>query len=240
VQCAADFANLGITQVPFSYRHDTVKSTEVGGKFRLFNGRAQINASAFHIEWDGVQFVVSLPLCAFSYIANAAKAYSDGAELQATGRLGPFTINGNLGYDNARYASTVRNLNGQILANKGDNLGVPDWTANVGVQYDTRVMDFPAYVRADYSYTGKYMRTTSAGSASYNPAVTPNFINGDETHIINARAGFYYKDLEVAAYVKNAGNSLEWINKNQGNGSYYFTGNTVIPRTVGVQLNYRF
>ena len=240
VQCAQDFANLGITQVPFSYQHDTVKSTEVGGKFRLFNGLAQINASAFHIEWDGVQFVVSLPLCAFSYIANAAKAYSDGAELQATGRLGPFTINGNLGYDNARYAATVRNLNGSILANKGDNLGIPDWTANLGVQYDTRVMDFPTYVRADYSYTGKYMRTTGPGSATFNAAVTPNFLNGDETHIINARAGFYYKDLEVAAYVKNAGNSLEWINKNQANGSYYYTGNTVIPRTVGVQLNYRF
>jgi hypothetical protein len=187
-----------------------------------------------------VQFVVSLPLCAFSYIANAATAYSDGGEVQATGRLGPFTINGNLAYDNARYAQTVRNLNGSILANKGDNLGVPDWTANLGVQYDTRVGEFPVYVRADYSYTGRYMRTTSKGSASFNAAVTPNFINGDETHIINARAGFYWKELEVAGYVKNAGNSLEWINKNQGNGNYYFTGNTVVPRTVGVQLNYRF
>ena len=240
VQCAVDFANLGISQVPFSYQHDTVKSTEVGGKFRLFDGQLQLNASAFHIEWDNVQFVVSLPQCAFSYIANAAKADSDGGELQANGRWGPFTINGNLGYDNARYAATVRNLNGSILANKGDNLGVPDWTASLGVQYDTRIMEFPTYVRADYSYTGNYMRTTGAGSASYNAAVTPNFINGDETHIINARAGFYYKDLEIAAYVKNAGNSMEWINKNQGAGAYYFTGNTVIPRTVGVQMNYRF
>jgi outer membrane receptor protein involved in Fe transport len=240
VQCAADFANLGITQVPFSYQHDTVKSTEVGGKFRLFDGQLQVNTSAFHIEWDGVQFVVSLPQCAFSYIANAAKAYSDGAELQATGRLGHFTFNGNLGYDNARYAATVKNLNGSILANKGDNLGVPDWTANVGVQYDTHIMEFPAYVRADYAYTGNYMRTTSAGSATYNAAITPNFINGDETHIINARAGLYYKDLEIAFYVKNAGNSMEWINKNQGVGTYYYTGNTVIPRTVGAQMNYRF
>jgi outer membrane receptor protein involved in Fe transport len=240
VQCASDFANLGISQVPFSYQHDTVKSTEVGGKFRLFNGQAQINASAFHIEWDGVQFVVSLPLCAFSFIANAAKAYSDGGELSATGRLGPFTVNTALGYDNARYAATVRNLNGTILANKGDNLGVPDWTASLGVQYDTQIAALPAYVRADYSYTGKYMRTTGPGSASYNAAVTPNFINGDETHILNARAGIYFKDLEAAVYVKNVGNSMEWINKNQANGNYYYSGNTVTPRTVGVQLNYRF
>jgi iron complex outermembrane recepter protein len=48
VQCAADFATLGVTSTPSTYQHDTVKSTEVGGKFRLFNGQAQINASAFH------------------------------------------------------------------------------------------------------------------------------------------------------------------------------------------------
>ena len=64
-----------------------MKSTEVGGKFRLFNGQAQINASAFHIDWDNVQFVVPLPLCAFSYIANAATASSDGAELRL-----PFSV----------------------------------------------------------------------------------------------------------------------------------------------------
>jgi outer membrane receptor protein involved in Fe transport len=50
----------------------------------------------------------------------------------------------------------------------------------------------------------------------------------------------YYKSLEIAAYVKNLFDSREWINLNQGSGTYYFTGNTVIPRTIGVQMNYRF
>jgi outer membrane receptor protein involved in Fe transport len=240
VQCASDFATLGITATPSTYQHDTVKSTEVGGKFRLFNGRAQVNVAAFHIEWDGVQFVVSLPRCAFSYIANAATAASDGAELQATGRYGPFTFNGNLGYDNARYTATVKNLNGTVLANKGDNLGVPDWTANVGVQYDTQVMSFPTYARMDYSYSGKYMRGTGPGSSSYTTAFSPNFINGNETHIMNARVGVYYKELEIAGYVKNLFDSREWVNMGQGFGNYYFTGNTVMPRTIGLQMNYRF
>jgi iron complex outermembrane receptor protein len=240
VQCAADFAKLGVTSTPATYQHDTVKSTELGGKFRLFNGQAQINASAFHIEWDGVQFGVSLPLCAFSYIANAATAASDGAEIQASGRAFGFTVNGNLGYDTARYTATVKNLNGAVLANKGDNLGVPDWTANLGIQYDTQVASFPAYARMDYTYTGKYLRTTSAGSTSFNAAVTPNFTNGNETHIMNARVGVYYKELEIAGYVKNLFNSQEWINKGQGFGNYYFNGNTVQPRIIGVQMNYRF
>jgi outer membrane receptor protein involved in Fe transport len=242
VQCAADFANLGITATPQTYQHDTVKSTELGGKFRLFGGRAQINASAFHIDWDNVQFVVNLPQCAFSYIANAATAASDGAELQATGRLGDFTINGNLGYDNARYTATVKNLAGTVLANKGDNLGAPDWTANLGVQYDTQIGAFPAYARMDYTYTGKYMRITGPGSATYTSALAfaPNYINGNETHVMNARVGMYYKSLEIAGYVKNLFDSREWVNLNQGVGNYYFTGNTVQPRTIGLQMNYRF
>jgi len=242
VQCAQDFANLGISATPQTYQHDTVKSTEVGGKFRLFEGQAQLNVSAFHIDWDNVQFTVNLPQCAFSYIANAATAASDGAELQATGRIAGFTINGNVGYDNARYTATVKNLAGTVLANKGDNLGVPDWTANVGVQYDTRIGMLPAYARMDFSYSGKYMRTTGPGSSAYQSALAyaPNYINGNETHIWNARVGTYWKDLEIAGYVKNIFDSREWINLNQGVGNYYYTGTTVQPRVIGVQLNYRF
>ena len=242
VQCAADFANLGISATPSTYQHDTVRSTEVGGKFRLFNGQAQVNVAAFHIAWDNVQFIVNLPQCAFSYIANAATAASDGAEIQATGRIMGFTINGNLGYDNARYTQTVKNLAGTVLANKGDNLGVPDWTANLGVQYDTQVMAIPAYARMDFTYTGRYMRITGPGSSAYQSALAyaPNYVNGNETHIWNARVGAYYKSLEIAGYVKNIFDSREWVNLNQGVGNYYFTGNTVQPRIIGVQMNYRF
>ena len=134
----------------------------------------------------------------------------------------------------------VKTTSGTILANKGDNLGVPDWTANVGVQYDTRLLEMPAYARIDYLYTGKYLRATTAGTSSFQASVTPNTIHGNETHIMNARVGTYYKDLEVAFYVKNLFNSQEWTNLTQGTGSYFFNGQTVQPRLIGVQMNYRF
>jgi outer membrane receptor protein involved in Fe transport len=246
VMCQADLAAQGLTQSPGVYQRDNVKSTEVGGKFRLFNGQMQVNAAAFHIEWDNVQFVESLPTCAFSYIANAATATSDGGEIQLTGRAMGFTFNGNLAYDRAVYSKTAHGpprADGRpsvILVNKGDNLGVPDWTANAGLQYDTRLMDFPVYARVDFAYTGKYMRQTSAGSVAFNPTVTPNYINGNETHIWNARVGMYYKELEIAGYVKNIFDSHEWINLNEGTTQYGLTGNTVVPRIIGVQMNYRF
>jgi outer membrane receptor protein involved in Fe transport len=256
VMCAADLAALGLTQSPAQYQRDYVKSTEVGGKFRLFNGSAQINAAAFHIEWDNVQFVESLPTCAFSYIANAATATSDGAELQATGRSHGFTLNGNLGYDKAVYSKTAfgpapATGTPSILAFKGDSLGVPDWTANIGLQYDTKVAELPAYARMDYAYTGKYQRSTSCSgfaqygkcSVAYGSATTslvPNYINGSETHLMNARVGVYYNTLEIAGYVKNIFNEQAWINKSQGTGAYAFSGNKETPRLIGMQMNYRF
>jgi len=97
-------------------------------------------------------------------------------------------------------------------------------------------MDFPVYPRADYSYQGKYMRATSVGTTSFAaaPYVTSNYINGNEIHIMNARVGVYYHDLEIAGYVKNLFDSREWISLNQAVGNYYFTGNTVQPRIIGM------
>ncbi|MEI9892306.1 MAG: hypothetical protein WDN45_19220 [Caulobacteraceae bacterium] len=136
-----------------------------------------------------------------------------------------FTFNGNIAYDNARYTETafgpkVPNGIPSILANKGDNLGIPDWTANAGLQYDTRIAELPTYARVDYAYTGKYQRQTSCSglalyakcSVAYGAVATsvvPNYINGAETHLMNARVGVYFKDLEIAGYVKNLFNSQE-------------------------------
>ena len=56
---------------------------------------------------------------------------------------------------------------------------------------------------------------------------------------MNARVGMYYKDLEIAGYVRNLFNSQEWINKSQGSGAYAFKVNKMTPRLAGVQMNYR-
>jgi hypothetical protein len=241
VMCATDLATLGLTQSPATYARDSVKSLEGGAKFRLFNGQAQVNVAGFHILWDNVQFVESLPTCAFSYTTNAATAASDGGEVQFTGRAMGFTLNANVAYDNARYTKNTYSPGAhKLLVNAGDNLGVPDWTANIGLQYDTRIMAFPAYARMDYAYTGKYMRGTGPGTNSYNATVAPNFINGNETHQMNARVGVYYKDLEIAGYVTNLFNSQEWLSKSEGLNSYNYGGQKMMPRVIGVQMNYRF
>ena len=245
--CAQDLANLG-GQPSSIYQHDTVKSTEAGGKFRLFDGQMQVNGSVFHIDWQNVQFVVPMVFCAFSYIANAASAVSNGAELQVSGRVAGFTINTNIAYDDAHYTAAVLGPippagSGKVrsvLALKGDNLGVPDWTGNLGIQYDWHTFELPTYARFDYIYSGKYARGTGPGTTSYNAPTSPNTINGEATNQINARVGIYYKDLEIAAYVKNAANEKKWLNKVEGQANQWINGSVEQPRMIGMQMNYRF
>ena len=242
VTCAPDLALLGLAAAPSTYQHDTTKSYELGGKFRLFDGRMQVNSALFKIDWQNIQFTNQLRSCGSSYVANGPSAVSEGFETSITGRVADFTLNTNIAYDKAVYAQDVLSVPSQgaasaKLALKGDNLGTPDWTVNAGVQYDHRFFDLPAYARVDYMYTGKYDRTTGPGTNGY----VASTHDGNATHTMNARAGFYYKQFEMAVYVKNLTNSNEWIDKVLiTNTQFLFTGTGLQPRTIGAQVNYRF
>jgi iron complex outermembrane receptor protein len=243
-QCSIDLARLGLTSTPTTYTHDTVDSFEGGGKFRLLDGAAQLNMSAFRINWNNVQFVSTLPQCAFSYVANGASATSTGFEVQGTTRVGPFLLNGNVSYDNAVYAANVYaipgNTNSALVAAKGNNLGSPTWTANFGAEYDHPFLNYDGYLRLDYIYTGAYQRTTGVGTSSYFAGYTNQYINGNEVHTMNLRMGVYVKTTEIAFYIKNLNNSQEFLNENVGVGSPVTTGTTLQPRTFGAQINYHW
>ncbi len=154
-QCATDLPALGIAAAPQTFKGDTVTSYEAGAKMRMLGERLQLNTSAFWIDWKDVQFNFALR-CGFAFVTNAAKATSKGAEVQAAGRFGPITVNANIGYNEAVFAQDVKNpSSGALLQARGDNLGVPDWTVALGLQYDTTLAGkYDAYVRADYQYTG--------------------------------------------------------------------------------------
>ena len=71
--CQIALDNLGITaaDIPPAFEPDTVKSYELGGKFRLFN-RLQVNVAAFRIDWDDVQVTTTLT-CGQSFTPTAAR-----------------------------------------------------------------------------------------------------------------------------------------------------------------------
>ena len=241
LQCASDLAQLGLTATPTTYDSDRVKSYEGGAKLRLFDGRAQINSSVYQIDWNNIQFNLPLRGCGFGFLANAANARSQGFDSQITGRVGPMTLNANIAYTKAEYTKDLHavatNNNSALLIRKGDNVGVPDWVIALGAQYNhTFANKYDFYARADYQYTGKYDRTTGVGTTSYNFY----YHDGDVTRNINARVGVNIDKLEVAVFAQNLTNSQDYQNLNLGVNSNVFTATSFKPRTIGVQMNYRY
>lgn len=253
-RCGSDLANLGITSTPPTFNSDSVWSYEGGTKLRVFGGAAQINASAFYIDWKSPQTNFGLPSCGFSYVINAGHAVSKGGELQSQVVLAPgLTANLQVAYTDARYTQSVIGPapTNTVFIVKNDLLPGAPWSATLGAQYRFRLGSGPeAYVRADYRYTSRYQSGPSWPSSVYRPEQ----LYSSETRLLNLRAGVSLKGWDVALFLDNATNSQDRI----GNGQAYHTGCsdaactsfrqyfavgrsvTFTPRTVGLNFEYRY
>jgi outer membrane receptor protein involved in Fe transport len=239
LQCAVDFAELNISSTPQTYKQDQVNSYEVGEKFRLLDGHLQLNSSAFYIDWRNMQFNQQLS-CGFAFINNAAHATSTGGEVQAASRFGPWTLGANIGYDNAVFASPVTTPTGVLIQRKGDNLGVPDWTATINAEYGFMLMSLPSYFHVDYNYSGTYQRGPGPGTAAYNPYTW----EGPAYSTVDMRLGVRIKEIDWSVYVNNVTNAQPFIAYSGGytpvSDSLRYSGLSIQPRVIGLQGNYRF
>ena len=251
-QCQQALADLGLTQSPLTYKQDTVESYEIGNKVRLLDGRVQLNSALFYIDWKEMQYSQAVA-CGFSYLNNAGRAVSKGAELQANGRFGNLGFTINIGYNKAAYAESIlsnpTNPASAVVRKEGDNIGgVPDWTFSFSPQYDFQIAGNDAFIRLDYSFSDSYrsgllaeLDKFNAGNAtnSYNPWVwmTPS------TYNLNLRAGINMSGIDWAFYASNLTDRQpprRLPGSSSTGDSAYVNGTMARPRTIGLQVNYEF
>jgi iron complex outermembrane receptor protein len=252
--CAASLAAVGYTSAPTTYNSDSLWNYELGAKWITWGGRASIDASAYYIDWSGVQTNINLT-CGLTFIGNAAKAVSQGGNLEAKALLFPgFEVSLNAAYTDARYSEAVQS-DGILLIGKGNELPYsPVWSGNLTAQYHFQLASRPAFVRTDYSYQGQFYQTTGPGTEEYLPDAyrLPGF------KTLNARAGVYFGKLEVDGFVTNVTNSQDLfalLSDASGPGrvgcanvactSYgeYAQGtilSTYRPRTFGIDVQYKY
>jgi iron complex outermembrane receptor protein len=237
--CQQDLTALGLTSTPLTYNSDSVWSYEGGAKLGLFDGHAQLNSSVFYINWKNPQLQDRLR-CGQNFIVNAGEAASQGFDTQGQARVGPFTFDASVSYTDAHYskAFAITGAAGPIvIVNKGDNLGAPNWQANVGAQYNLTIADkLRSYVRVDYQYTGKFMRTPGFGASGYDAAI----VNGAPTRFMTARAGVSMDGWDVNLYGNNILNSKDMTFAAHSSNSPLITGATFRPREIGLQATYRY
>jgi iron complex outermembrane receptor protein len=255
--CSVGLAQAGIRsdQVPASYGPDTVWSYELGGKFRLLDNTMQINAAAYRIDWTQVQATIPLS-CGFNFVMNGGAARSEGFDLQTQWRPIPaLTLGANASYTNARYIDGVAGPNPQPgikpSINPGDGFNIPPWQVSASAEYTHALTaKVNGYLRGDYQLLSSYLNGTSFGTSSYNfftrnvPAVS----------YVNARLGARFEAFDINVYANNlldyrqqlgnAGVGRVGCKDEQCAGYTTFTPfvsqGYQAPRTVGLQVNYRF
>jgi outer membrane receptor protein involved in Fe transport len=267
VVCAPGLAIYGIsaTQAPVTYAPDTVWSYEVGGKFRLLDNRAQINAAVFRVDWSNIQSAITLT-CGQGFVENGKKALSQGVDLQAQVRpVDPLTLGFNMGYDDAHYVDPVAGPRGQGFGpnavNAGDPFPVPRWQISANATYDWMLFGkINAYMRFDYQWFSGYHQPGTFGVASWNPYI----LDVGATDNLSGRFGVRLSNWDLNVY---ANNLLDRNEKqgNQGNGitqclatnfacsatsngglAGFNSFNPFVtqlynrPREIGIQANYRF
>lgn len=243
--CLAALNQLGLPAAPATYKSDTLWSYEAGAKAKALGGRLNVSASAFHIDWKGIQQNVSLS-CGGAFVSNLGRAKSDGFDLELSAKVSPnLSIDGSVGYTNARLADAV-NLGGTTnLGSAGDSLVTYPWTANLGATLEQPVGENGhLYLRGDYQFKsrGRSNTATNPANASYvvgaYPAPTLNFIS--------LRAGLRRGPIDLSLYVDNLANAHTIVSRSVDafDPLSHLPGDDwhsiiVRPRTLGVTLVFR-
>jgi outer membrane receptor protein involved in Fe transport len=238
VSCVGDLAQLHIKNDPPTYQSDSTWSYEAGAKGRYFGGSLVVDASIFWIDWSGIQQEVYLPDCGYYYTANLGEAVSRGFDVQADWKLGyGFELSGNAGLTDARYTKTLL-LNGNILAQSGDSLPTPEWTATAAIQYNFKLRDqTKAYARLDNQFQGPYYRTGGADTYGYNP----NTRDAPASNYVSVRFGVQEGGWDISAFIDNLLNSRTSLYRYQDTvSSPDLRDSTFRPLTGGVTAIYKF
>ncbi|WP_395672088.1 TonB-dependent receptor [Phenylobacterium sp.] len=243
--CAADFAALGVTSLPPTFKSDSVWSYEVGAKNNLADGRLRIAASAYHVDWKDIQTSIGLPTCGFNYVANAGTARSRGFDLQAEAQVtDALSLTLAVAHNSAKFTSTVDapgTIPGvrRIIVSEGNTLGGAPWTVALSADYNFQAFGLPSYVRGDFSYAAKNKGRTPAQdprTTSYDATV----IQPPDTYITNARVGVLVNDLDLSVFADNLFDSHPVLSRfHETRTSPLYMLSTFRPRTVGVTVTIR-
>jgi iron complex outermembrane recepter protein len=243
-------------QAPLTYNSDTTQSYEIGSK-NNFNDRLKIATSVYYIKWDGIQQNVYVAgNCGLQFTDNLGTAVAKGFDFQADAIIGGgLSIETSVGYTNARFTKTSAGnlaeagdaISGEAAINYSPGTN-PPWSIAVGPQYDFRLADHEAFVRADWEYTSRnpwLAPVQDVNSSQFNP----NSYTLPATSFTSLRAGVKLGSWQVSLFCDNLFDSHTVLNYAQVqidsfNPSYLANPNaptsvqqnnfTYRPRTIGI------
>jgi iron complex outermembrane receptor protein len=264
---AKDASGIAQYKIPLSYAPDSLTNNEIGLKSEWFNHRLQVNASAYRMKWDSVQFTLFDPslLGNTTFVVNGPDYRIDGFELQLAVKVTDgLTLQGTGTWNSPSQSSSPCLLDNEAASpNKGncitevkgksfDNpfgiLGTrpafsPAVEFNIRARYDIAFNDYKWFVSAGLSRIGDM----SNQPASYQFGDVPSERIPTTTHLRYDQPGYTTYDASCGVskdswnarvYGQNLGNS----NASTFTSSAQFIKSEVPlrPRVVGLAIGYKF
>lgn len=208
-------------------RSDELDSIELGGKVMLLDRRLSLSGAVYRIDWTGVPFRTRAP-CGLAYNANAGGAISEGIEFQANAYVTK-ALRIDVGASSVR-AKLTEDVPAQN-AFDGDRLpGSPKINANLGLQYAMNIGGYEGYVRADSIYVGSF----------YGDLLASEQTKAGGYVKLDTSARMTIERVDIDLYVRNLTNEDAFTWRGLRPLGFDYFGYRLQPRTIGMQLMYRF
>ena len=227
--------NLGCALTGEIYSPDSIWNYELGEKARFLDRRIMVNADFYYINWSREQQLVNQS-CGYPVTANTGTAHSFGPEVEISAKLtDTLTLSVSGTYTDAQLDSVsaaVTTADSQIA--KGTPiLDVPKYTESLALSYVRPInsqYDFTA--RVSNSYVGPQTDI----SYGYHHLDPYNFINMRFGAVGSQWSGYLLVNnlLDKRAALGINTTSVAWLTPSTTRVA------TNQPRTIGIDLNYRF
>jgi outer membrane receptor protein involved in Fe transport len=237
--------SFGCPVTPLNYKADSVWSYELGEKASLLGGRLTFNADGYYENWHDVQNLVYLA-CGFTFTTNASSAGIYGGEAEAAFHIIPgstnrdgltFNLNGSI-----THASYSADSPAAGIAKGDPLLNIPHFTSAASLTYGQFLPnEMLATVRVDYNYVGPRSEITLVGG---DPAeALPGYQSLPSYFLADARAALSKDNWTLSLFANNLTNkhaALSYLNINSFNLYSYNRVATNQPRTIGLELSYKY
>ena len=252
--------NSVVAGLPAQVDSSTLTSYELGLKALFAERRVQVDLAAFRINWKNIQ--VPAVFEGKSGLVNGGTATTQGLELATVYRPdASLQLGFNAAWTTAELSENYKSIflaagGGNVLeltgGLDGDRLPyVPKFSASITADYFFPLGNWEGNVGGGLRWTGDRVAGTTERRITRDPSATvvstvfraPNSV--DSYQALDLYAGMAKDRWSIRGYIKNATNERAYISiANELNQVTGVTGSRsatpILPRTFGVEFDYRF
>ena len=218
-----------------TYGPDSTWNYEVGEKARLLDNNLVVNSDFYYIHWSQVQQIINQP-CGYPLTENAGTAASYGPEIEINARLSPHWT---LTFSGAYTHSTLTSVNPAISA--ADPALVPGLAIlNIPKYTETTALNYTRPAFGDFNFTAR-LNNSLVGPMTdieYTYAQLPSY------DLVGVRFGLVNEKLSAYLFGDNLTDKRAQLGINTTAFAWTIPSVERVvtnqPRTIGVDVNYKF